>query len=50
MPTKAELQAEIERLRKIILETHKESERWRRFQFDQTGYPPSDWQDRPPPE
>ena len=50
MPTKAELQTEIERLRKIILEVHKESERWRRFHFDQAGYPSSDWQDRSPPE
>jgi hypothetical protein len=49
MPTKAELQAEIERLRKIILDMHKEAERWRRINFDRAGYPSSDWQDRPPP-
>jgi len=49
MPTKAELQAEIERLRKIILEMHKEAEHWRRVNFDRAGYPSSDWRDRPPP-
>ncbi len=49
MPTKAELQTEVERLRKMILEMHRESERWRRLHFDKAGHPSSDWQDRPPP-
>lgn len=49
MRTKAELEAEIERLRKIILEMHKESEQWRRFHYDRVGYPPELWRDKPPP-
>ena len=49
MPTQAELEAEIERLRGIIMRMHQEAERWRRFNFDQAGHPPELWQDQPPP-
>lgn len=45
----SELLQEIERLRKIIIEMHKESERWRRYNFDRAGHPSSMWQDKPPP-
>ncbi len=41
--------AEVERLREIIMRMHKESEHWRRFNFDQAGHPSHLWQGKPPP-
>lgn len=47
--TLAELQAENERLRKIILKMHQDLEHWRRTRFYEAGYSRDEWVDSPPP-